>query len=416
MKYTTGGVAAPKGFTAAGIHCGVKESPLPKGNETADTPAPKKDLAMVLSDCDCTAAAVYTKNVVKAAPILVSQDHLKNGKLRGIIANSGNANACAPGGVENAIRMTVAAAKATGLRSEDFAVASTGVIGVTINIDAIEAGIPTLAEKLSKTGSGDAAVAMLTTDLITKEIAVTVELSGKTVTIGAIAKGSGMIHPNMGTMLCFCTTDCVVDSVLLQEILQEITSKTFNRITVDGDTSTNDSCFILANGLAENEPLVKGTPDYDKFYNALYHVFEYEAKKIAGDGEGAGRLITCTVEGAETEEQAEQMAKAVVSSSLVKTAMFGADANWGRILCAVGYSGAQFDPEDVAVKFLSGAGELTVCQHGAGLPFDEHLAKQVLSDREVTILVTLTQGEAAATCWGCDLSYDYVKINGDYRS
>ncbi|MDF2838510.1 MAG: Glutamate N-acetyltransferase [Evtepia sp.] len=417
MNYISGGVAAPIGFTAAGVYCGVKQKPVPDGNDSPIvSEAPKKDLALIVSECDCVAAAVYTKNQVKAAPIYISQKHLASGHARGIVANSGNANACAPEGLQNAQRMANAAAEATGLSPEDFAVASTGVIGVTLNIEAIEAGIPLAAGALSKNGSHDASNAILTTDTVEKEIAVSIELGGKTVTIGAIAKGSGMIHPNMGTMLCFTTTDCVIDGNLLQKTLSQIVTKTFNRITVDGDSSTNDTCFVLANGMAGNAPLQEGTPDYDTFYEAIYTVFEYEAKKIAGDGEGASRLITCTVENAQTEEKAEQMAKSVVGSSLVKAAMFGADANWGRVLCAIGYSGASFDPEGIDVKFLSTGGQLSVCQNGAGLPFDEDLAKKILTESEVTILVTMHEGEASATCWGCDLTYDYVKINGDYRN
>ena len=417
MKEITGGVTAPLGFTAAGLHCGVKQSPLPDGNAPLAAPAAlKKDLALILSETACAAAAVYTKNQVQAAPIHVSRTHLADGRARGIVANSGNANACAPLGLENARRMAAAAARATGLDPEDFAVASTGVIGVTLNIEAIEAGIPQAAASLSKDGSADAGTAILTTDLVTKELAVSLELGGKTVTIGAIAKGSGMIHPNMGTMLCFCTTDCAIDASLLQKTLEQVVNKTFNRITVDGDTSTNDTCFLLANGLAGNAPLQEGTPDYEAFCAALHHIFRYEARKIAGDGEGASHLITCTVEGAATEEKAEAMAKAVVGSSLVKAAIFGADANWGRVLCAIGYSGAHFDPEAVTVQFVSEAGEVTVCEGGRGLAFDEALAKEVLTPWEITILVTLTEGAAAATCWGCDLTYDYVKINGDYRS
>lgn len=405
MKYISGGVTAPQGFQAAGLHCGVKEN-------SGD----KKDLALIVSDVDCAAAGVFTRNQVKAAPIYVTKEHLVDGKLRGIVANSGNANACAPQGKENAKRMTIAAAKATGLHPEDFGVASTGVIGVTLNIAAVEAGIAQAGGLLSHDGSKDAAAAILTTDTMEKEVAVQVELGGKTVTVGSITKGSGMIHPNMGTMLSFVTTDCAIDGALLQKMLLDVSAKTFNRITVDGDTSTNDTCLVLANGLAGNAPIVEGSQDCKTFYEALKAVCEFGAKKIAGDGEGAGRLVTCTVEGVETEEKAEMMAKAVVGSSLVKAAMFGADANWGRVLCAIGYSGAEFDPEDVEVKFFSTAGEVIVCQKGAGLTFDEGVAKEVLTQSEVTILVTLTEGTAAATCWGCDLTYDYVKINGDYRS
>ena len=411
MNIITGGVTAPKGFQAAGIHCGIKDN--------FTTPQPdKKDLAMILSSVPCAAAGTYTRNVVKADPVILTKEHLADHQARGIIFDSGNANACAPKGRENAQRMAQAAAAATGLRPQDFAVCSTGIIGVELNIQAIEKGVPSLVAALADTpqASLDAAHAILTTDLKVKEIAVTVELGGKTVTIGAIAKGSGMIHPNMGTMLCGITTDCAIDGALLQDMLRQVVTKTFNRITVDGDTSTNDTCVVLANGLAGNPAITGPGEDYDIFFAALRHVREYEAKMIASDGEGAGRLITCTVMGAETEEQAEQMAKAVVRSPLVKCAVFGTDANWGRVLCAIGYSGAQFDPKDVEVKFLSRAGELLVCAGGQGVAFDESLAKRVLSEDEVVIQVTLTSGSATCSCWGCDLTYDSVKINGDYRS
>ena len=411
MNIITGGVTAPKGFQAAGIHCGIKDN--------FTTPQPdKKDLAMILSSVPCAAAGTYTRNVVKADPVILTKEHLADHQARGIIFDSGNANACAPKGRENAQRMAQAAAAATGLRPQDFAVCSTGIIGVELNIQAIEKGVPSLVAALADTPQASlaAAHAILTTDLKVKEIAVTVELGGKTVTIGAIAKGSGMIHPNMGTMLCGITTDCAIDGALLQDMLRQVVTKTFNRITVDGDTSTNDTCVVLANGLAGDPAITGPGEDYDIFFAALRHVCEYEAKMIASDGEGAGRLITCTVMGAETEEQAEQMAKAVVRSPLVKCAVFGTDANWGRVLCAIGYSGAQFDPKDVEVKFLSRAGELLVCAGGQGVAFDEALAKRVLSEDEVVIQVTLTSGSATCSCWGCDLTYDYVKINGDYRS
>lgn len=411
MQIISGGVTAPKGFQAAGIHCGIKDN--------FTTPQPeKKDLAMILSQVPCAAAGTYTRNVVKADPVLLTMEHLADQKAQGIIFDSGNANACAPKGMENAQRMAQAAAQATGLQPQDFAVCSTGIIGVELNIDAVERGVPTLVSALADTAeaSNDAAHAILTTDLKIKEIAVTVELGGKTVTIGAIAKGSGMIHPNMGTMLCGITTDCAIDGAVLQAMLRQVVTKTFNRITVDGDTSTNDTCIVLANGLAGNPAITGPGADYDTFCAALRHVCEYEAKMIASDGEGAGRLITCTVEGAADETQAELMAKAVVRSPLVKCAVFGTDANWGRVLCAVGYSGARFDPKDVQVKFLSKAGQLLVCAGGQGVAFDEEVAKQVLSQDEITILVTLTAGSASCSCWGCDLTYDYVKINGDYRS
>ncbi|MCF0123989.1 MAG: bifunctional ornithine acetyltransferase/N-acetylglutamate synthase [Ruminiclostridium sp.] len=411
MITISGGITAPKGFKTAGIHCGVKDN--------FTTPQPDKlDLAMVLSEVPCTAAGTYTRNVVKADPVILSMQYLADGKAQGIIADSGNANACAPKGMENAIRMANAAAAATGLQPQDFAVCSTGIIGVELNIDAIEKGIPTLVSQLASdaASSDNAAHAIMTTDLKKKEIAVRTEIGGKTVTVGGIAKGSGMIHPNMGTMLCFVTTDCAIDGALLQSMLKEVVNKTFNRVTVDGDTSTNDTCIVLANGLAENPVITGPGADYDAFFEALRAVCEYEAKMIAGDGEGASHLLTCTVQGAATEEKAEFMAKAVVRSPLVKCAIYGADANWGRVLCAIGYSGAEFDPKAVEVKFRSQAGELLVCTGGQGVVFDENMATKVLSEEEVEVLVTLTEGQASCSCWGCDLTYDYVKINGDYRS
>ncbi len=411
MKTISGGVTAPKGFRAAGVYCGVKAS-------HAGVPGTqgKPDLAMIVSDCECTAAATYTLNRVKAAPLYVTMGHLEDGVCRGIVANSGNANACAPLSHENAEKMCELAAAATGLKPQDFAVASTGVIGQTLNIAAIEKGMPMVAGELSYEGSDAAAHAIMTTDTVKKEIAVTVTIGGKPVTVGAIAKGSGMIHPNMGTMLCFITTDCAITSEMLSDALHDIVPRTFNRVTVDGDTSTNDMCVVLANGMAENTQIEWKDDDYTLFYKALYQVCETMARSIAGDGEGASRLITCTVTGARSEEAAERLAKAVVGSSLVKAAMFGADANWGRVLCAMGYSKAPFRPEYVDVSFSSDQGEILVCQHGTGVDFDEDLAKKILSQDEVVIAVNLHEGDDQATCWGCDLTYEYVKINGDYRS
>ena len=406
MKQSQGGVTAAKGFKAGGIHVGVKKTSSPD----------KKDLAMILSDCECTAAGMYTLNRVKASPVYITMEHLENGVAQGVIVNSGNANACAPHGHENARRMCQAAAQATGLKAEDFAVASTGVIGQTINIAVIEEGVPGLVEKLSYDGSDAAAAAIMTTDTKKKEIALSVEIGGKEVKIGAIAKGSGMIHPNMGTMLCFITTDCAITHEMLQDALHEAVPRTFNRVTVDGDTSTNDMCVVLANGMAGNELIEWKDDNFHAFQDALHAVCEYLARCIAADGEGATRLITCTVRGARSEEAAERLAKSVVGSSLVKSAMFGSDANWGRVLCAMGYSKAPFRPEYVDVKFTSAAGEVLVCSQGAGVDFDETLAKQVLSQDEVVIDVTLNEGDYTVSCWGCDLTYDYVKINGDYRT
>ena len=420
MKQLSGGVAAPKGFRAAGVHCGVKKG-KGDGNQPPKSKRPevldgKKDLALIISDQPCTAAAVYTMNRVKAAPLYVTMDHLENGEAQGIVVNSGNANACAPNSHEHAEEMCALAAAATGIKASDFVVASTGVIGQELNMVAIRSGIPACAAALSPEGSGDAADAIMTTDTVRKEMAVSCAVGGKTVTIGAIAKGSGMIHPNMGTMLCFVTTDCAITQEMLSDALHEIVPRTFNRVTIDGDTSTNDMCVVLANGMAEN-PLIEWKDDgYTVFYKALYSLFEQMARAIAADGEGASKLITCTVRNARSEESAERLGKAVVGSSLVKAAMFGADANWGRVLCAMGYSKAPFRPEYVDVKFSSDVGDILVCQQGAGVDFDEAAAKSILSQGEVVIDVDLHEGEYAATCWGCDLTYDYVKINGDYRT
>ena len=420
MKQISGGVTAPMGFTASGVHCGVKKG-KGDGNQPARSGMPevladKKDLALIVSEQPCAAAAVYTMNRVKAAPIYVTMDHLENGEAQAIVANSGNANACAPNSHEHAEEMCVLAARATGLKPEDFVVASTGVIGQELNIDAIGKGLPQAAAALSRDGSDAAANAIMTTDTVKKELAFTCSIGGKTVTLGAIAKGSGMIHPNMGTMLCFITTDCAITPELLSDALHEIVPRTFNRVTVDGDTSTNDMCVVLANGMAGNAQIEWKDDDFSVFTKALRQVCEQMARSIAADGEGASRLVTCTVRKARSEESAERLAKAVVGSSLVKAAMFGADANWGRVLCAMGYSKAPFRPEYVDIKFTSLAGEVPVCEKGTGLAFDEELAKKVLSQNEVVIDVCLHEGEHEATCWGCDLTYDYVKINGDYRS
>ena len=420
MKQIPGGVTAPKGFTASGVHCGVKKG-KGDGNQPPMSKMPevlegKKDLALILSEQPCVAAAVYTMNRVKAAPLYVTMEHLENGEAQAIVANSGNANACAPNSHEHAETMCRLAAQATGLRPSDFVVASTGVIGQELNIDAIAQGLPAAAAALSKDGSDAAANAIMTSDTVKKELSVTCSVGGKTVTIGAIAKGSGMIHPNMGTMLCFVTTDCAITHEMLTDALHEIVPRTFNRVTVDGDTSTNDMCVVLANGMAGNELIEWKDDSYTVFYKTLYYVFEQLARSIAADGEGASKLITCTVANARSEESAERLAKAVVGSSLVKAAMFGSDANWGRVLCAMGYSKAPFRPEYVDVKFSSAVGEILVCEQGAGVDFDEESAKSILSQDEVIILVDLHEGEHEATCWGCDLTYDYVKINGDYRT
>lgn len=422
MKQVNGGVTAPIGFLAAGVRCGVKQGvgdgnqPLLGTLSVSDYLSGKKDLAMILSERECTAAATYTMNRVKAAPLYVTMEHLEDGCAWGIIANSGNANACAPMGAENARAMCEAAAAATGRKAGDFVVASTGVIGQTLNIAAIERGIPVLAEQLCRDGSDGAATAIMTTDTVKKEVSVTCSLGGKTVTIGAIAKGSGMIHPNMGTMLCFITTDCAIARDMLTDALHEVVPRTFNRVTVDGDTSTNDMCVVLANGMAENQQIEWKDENYTVFVKTLHHVCETLSRAIAGDGEGATRLVTCRVHHARSEESAERLAKSVVGSPLVKAAMFGADANWGRVLCAMGYSKAPFRPEFVDVTFCSAVGEIPVCAQGAGLPFDEETAKRILTQDEIVIDVNLNEGDCEASCWGCDLTYEYVKINGDYRT
>ncbi len=405
MKQSSGGVTAAKGFRAWGVHCGVKSHNVDK-----------KDLAIILSERECNAAAVYTMNRVKAAPIYVTMDHLEDGTAWGIIANSGNANACCPLSHENAELMCQYAAAATGHKPGDFVGAATGVRGPTPTLPAFEKGAPEVVAGPTADGSDAAAHAIMTTDTSKKEIAVSLTVGGKNVTIGAIAKGSGMIHPNMGTMLCFITTDCAITHEMLSEALHETVPKTFNRVTVDGDTSTNDMCVVLANGMAENPQIEWKDDNYTVFQKALRHVCEYLARCIAGDGEGASRLITCTVRSARSEESAERLAKAVVGSPLVKAAMFGSDANWGRVLCAMGYSKAPFRPEYVDVKFASDVGEVLVCQQGMGLDFDEEAAKSILSQDEVVIDIDLHEGQDTATCWGCDLTYDYVKINGDYRT
>ena len=407
MKFIEGGVCAAQGFKAAGIHVGVK---------THNTN--KKDVALIVSDVECSASAVFTKNVVKAAPIHVDKKHLENGKARAIVANSGNANACAPNGEENAIKMCQAAAKVIGCDPTDVLVSSTGVIGQTINVKVIEDGLPELYAALDTTAeaSDAAAHAIMTTDTVKKEIAVETEVGGKTVRMGGIAKGSGMIHPNMGTMLCFLTTDCAISPEMIKTALLETVNVSFNRISVDGDTSTNDSCIVLANGLAGNAEITEKGEDYNAFLEALQALCMELAKSMASDGEGAKHLITCTVTGAADEQTAETIAKSVIGSTLTKAAIFGADANWGRVLCAMGYSGAEFDPDKVDVHFTSAAGDIAVCEKGRGLNFDEDLAKKILTEHDIEINITMGEGDGRCTCWGCDITYDYIKINGDYRT
>ena len=405
MKWIEGGVCAAKGFMAAGVSGGLK------------SPG-KLDMAMVLSETDTAAAAVFTKNVVQAAPIGVSKAHLEDGSARAVIINSGNANACAPDGEKNAQAMCDLTAKTLGIPPEAVIVASTGVIGQTLTpqMPNIASGIEKLAEALTTDGSTQAAQAIMTTDTAVKECALETELCGVVVHIGGIAKGSGMIHPNMGTMLAFITTDVAVDAQLLQKALKTSVQRSFNRISVDGDTSTNDTCLVMAGGEAGNAPITEENAAYQAFEDALTELCKSLARAIAADGEGAGHLITCHVEGAATEESAETIGKAVVSSSLFKAAIFGADANWGRVLCAMGYAGEDFDPDKVTISFQSAAGTITVCENGRGLNFDEDLAKKILTEADVMVEIQMGEGAASCTCWGCDLTYEYVKINGDYRS
>ena len=407
VSWIDGGVCAAQGFRAAGLHVGVKTHNVNK-----------KDVALIVSDADCAAAAVFTTNVVKAAPIHVTKAHLANGRARAVVANSGNANACAPLGEENAERMCAAAAKAIGCGAEDVLVCSTGVIGQTLRVNVIEEGMEELAGLLERSGAGSdaAAHAIMTTDTVKKEAAVETTVGGKTVRIGGIAKGSGMIHPNMGTMLCFITTDCAISPEMIRKALVDTAHVSFNRISVDGDTSTNDTCLVLANGLAGNETITGEGEDYAAFLEALKALCVRLARMMAKDGEGARHLITCTVAGAKDEESAQTIAKSVISSTLTKAAIFGCDANWGRVLCAMGYSGEEFDPDKVDVAFASAAGEIPVCRQGRGLDFDEDLAKRILTEDEVEIRVRMGEGDAACTCWGCDITYDYIKINGDYRT
>ena len=405
MKFIEGGVCAAKGFKAAGKHCGVKTSHVDK-----------KDVALIVADTLCNVAAVYTTNIVKAAPLYVTKEHLTNGKAQAIIANSGNANACAPEDMENAKRMCKAAAAALGIDESDIAVASTGVIGQRLRVEVIEDGVQELAALLSEDGSEAAAHAIMTTDTVKKECAVEFTVGGKTAKLGGISKGSGMIHPNMGTMLGFVTTDCAISTEMLNKALKAVTKVSFNRISVDGDTSTNDMCVVLASGHAGNAEITVDGTDYGAFCAALEAVCITLSKEMASDGEGAKHLITCTVSGAESVEKAETIAKSVISSTLFKAAIFGNDANWGRVLCAMGYSGAEFDPDKVAVLFKSAAGSVDVCLNGRGLPFDEELATRILTEHDIEVLIWLGEGDCECTCWGCDITYDYIKINGDYRT
>lgn len=404
IKTISGGVCAAKGFKAAGIHCGIR-----KNRE-------KKDLALIVSHVPASAAAVYTTNLVKGAPLTLTRRHIADGVAQAVLCNSGNANTCNADGIEIAEQMCALAAKALDIRTEDVIVASTGVIGQPLDIAPIAAGIEPLVLSLSENGSEEACEAIMTTDTKKKEIAVEFSLGGKTCRLGGIAKGSGMIHPDMATMLVFLTTDAAISPAMLQKALKGDIKNTFNMVSVDGDTSTNDMVSIMANGLAGNAEITAEGADFDVFMQALNTVNIFLCRSIAGDGEGATKLLECAVTGAKDETAAKAVAKSVICSSLTKAAMFGEDANWGRVLCAIGYSGVDVDVDKVGVSFCSAAGSVELCRNGAGLPFSEELAAQVLCESEIEILVSLGDGDACATAWGCDLSYEYVKINGDYRS
>ena len=404
MKIIQGGVCAATGYKANGVHCGIRKNHS------------KKDLALIVSEVPASAASVYTTNLVKGAPLTVTKNNIADGKAQAVICNSGNANTCNANGIEIAEAMCGLVAEYTGICARNVIVASTGVIGQPLNLEPIEQGMEALVAGLSEKGGQAAAEGIMTTDTVLKEIAVEFTVGGKVCRMGGIAKGSGMIHPNMATMLVFITTDCAIAPNMLQKALSSDIANTFNMVSVDGDTSTNDMVSVLANGMAGNEEITAEGADFDTFIKALNTVTVDLCRKIAGDGEGATKLLECSVTGAKDEKNAKIVAKSVICSSLLKAAMFGADANWGRVLCAIGYSGAEVDVNKVAVSFKSNAGQIDVCVNGAGIPFSEELAKQVLLEKEIDILITLGDGEATATAWGCDLTYDYVKINGDYRT
>ena len=404
MNYIDGGVCAAKGFKASGVHCGVRKNKS------------KRDIAMIMSDVPASAAAVYTQNLVKGAPLYVTQRHLADGVAQLMLCNSGNANTCNADGEEVAEAMCVLASEVSGVKPEDVIVASTGVIGQPLPLEPIRNGIAPLYAALDENGSQMAAEGIMTTDTKLKEVAVSFTVGGVECKLGGIAKGSGMIHPNLATMLVFLTTDAAISPAMLNKALKDNVKDTFNMVSVDGDTSTNDMVSIMANGMAGNAMIDTEGADYDIFAAALNDVTSSLCRMIARDGEGASHLLTCKVTGGKTVHDAKLAAKSVVCSSLLKAAIFGADANWGRVLCALGYSGADIDVWKVDVSFRSVKGEIQVCSMGASLDFSEEKAKEILLEEEIEVLVTLRDGDACATAWGCDLTYDYVKINGDYRT
>ncbi len=411
MKIVDGGVCAPKGFMANGLHCGIRQ------NRT------RNDLSMIYSSTKCAAAAVYTTNKVQGAPIAVTKEHIQDGYAQAILCNSGNANTCNADGIDIANAMSASAAKALGLAESDIVIASTGVIGQPLPLEPICSHMQPLVDGLSKDGNTEAALGIMTTDTIHKEYAVQFELQGVPCTVGAMAKGSGMIHPNMATMLAFVTCDAKIEPSLLQEMIHEVADDTFNMVSVDGDTSTNDTFAILCNGQAENAGVTQKDEAYDALKAAVYHVCETMSRMLAKDGEGATKLLTCTVHHGCSVKDAKAIAKSIISSTLFKCAMFGRDANWGRILCAIGYADAQYEVNSIDVTLASKAGSVQVCENGRGSQdprfetgFDEELALKILAEDEIEIIVDLKDGQAEAKAWGCDMTYDYVKINGDYRT
>ncbi|MBR4097249.1 MAG: bifunctional glutamate N-acetyltransferase/amino-acid acetyltransferase ArgJ [Oscillospiraceae bacterium] len=407
MNIIEGGVCAAKGFKASGLYCGIKENPTKKN-----------DICLIVSDVMCNAAGVYTSNKVKGAPVVVTKNNLakSGGKAMAVIANSKNANTCNADGEEKALEMCKLTADALGIAPEQVIVASTGVIGQILPIEPIREAVPELVKKLSYEGNLEAATAIMTTDTVKKEYAVEFEIGGKLCKMGGMAKGSGMIHPNMATTLNFITTDCAISAELLQKALSEIVKITYNCLSVDGDQSTNDTCMLMSSGLAENAEITEENADFATFKDALYQVMANLTRMLAKDGEGATKLLTCVCSSAPDLDTAIIVAKSVIRSPLFKCAMFGADANWGRVLCAIGYAEADFDITKVDVDLASKAGRIAVCRNGAGVEFSEDEAKVVLTEDEIEIYIELNSGDAKATAWGCDLTYDYVKINGDYRS
>ena len=404
MNMIEGGVCAAKGFKASGIHCGIRKSRT------------KRDLSLIFSEKPASCAAVYTTNLVKGAPLDVTKSHISDGIAQAVICNSGNANTCNADGIEIAEKMCDLLAKELKIKASDVVVASTGVIGQKLDITPIKNGIPQLVSELSQYGNENAAEGIMTTDTVKKELAVNFQIGDKTCTIGGMAKGSGMIHPNMATMLVFITTDIAISPKMLKKALSTDIANTFNMVSVDGDTSTNDMVTVMANGMAGNSLIDSDGPDFEIFMQALNTITVSLCRMIAGDGEGATKLLECKVTGASDKQTAKTVAKSVICSSLLKAAMFGADANWGRVLCAIGYSGAKVDVNKIDVSFKSSQGTIDVCKNGAGVDFSEEKAKDILLQKEIDILVELNSGKEEATAWGCDLTYDYVKINGDYRT